>query len=70
MERLTSLFWFSYSGGSLIEKLDSIAINIGKVGLFIALIVFIVLSLQWAVREFAQGGQCTGMCFVLPLCFS
>jgi Ca2+ transporting ATPase len=56
-------FWghlcsFSKSDGNLVEKLDAIAINIGKVGLLVAVVVFIVMTTRWAVEELVMGGEC------------
>jgi len=48
----------SGNGGTLMEKLDALAINIGKLGLLIAVVVFVVTSSQWAVMNYVYGDEC------------
>jgi len=48
----------STSGGTLMEKLDALALQIGKAGLFIAIVVFVVTVSQWAVANFVDGDEC------------
>ena len=45
-------------GGTLLEKLDRLALDIGKVGFFVAGIVFVVMCIEWAVVDFADNSFC------------
>lgn len=45
-------------GGSLMQKLDVLALDIGKVGLTVATIVFLVLVLRWSIESFVQNQPC------------
>jgi len=45
-------------GAGLMEKLDIMAVDIGKVGLCIAITVFVVLVVTWTRDEFGANGPC------------
>lgn len=46
-------------GGTLSDKLDTLALRIGKVGVTVGVAVFIVMCARWAVEEFGdQQGVC------------
>ena len=45
-------------GADLMEKLDIMAVDIGKVGLLVAMTVFVVLVGTWSHAEFVMGGKC------------
>jgi Ca2+ transporting ATPase len=45
-------------GGTLMEKLDRVAIDVGKLGLVVATVVFIVLVVRWSVESFALNEPC------------
>ncbi len=42
-------------GGTMAEKLDHLAMDIGKGGLIVATLVFIVLMVRWSVATFGEG---------------
>jgi len=48
------------AGGTLVQKLDVLAVDIGKVGLTVGFIVFVVLCIEWSVTQFAYGMPCAG----------
>jgi magnesium-transporting ATPase (P-type) len=61
----TCRFWKAFftfgnipAGGTLMQKLDRVAIDIGKIGLIVAVLVFWVMIIRWCVEEFALGEPC------------
>jgi magnesium-transporting ATPase (P-type) len=55
--------FFTFGGGDqgagLMEKLDVLAVDIGKIGLIVALVVFFVLLLGWIYTEFVVDATCS-----------
>jgi len=51
-------FGGSSDGGDLMEKLDTLAVDIGKVGMIIAVLVFLVMISKWIASQFIAGGGC------------
>jgi P-type Ca2+ transporter type 2B len=47
------------AGATLMEKLDSLAVDIGKMGIIVALLVFIVMLTQWIYKEFVIDETCS-----------
>lgn len=45
-------------GGTLLEKLDRLALDIGKAGFTIAWTVFIIMCARWGVDEFENNATC------------
>lgn len=45
-------------GGDLMEKLDQLALDIGKAGMIVAVIVFLVMLIKWTIEQWIQGGGC------------
>jgi len=45
-------------GGTLMEKLDRVAIDVGKLGLIVATIVLIVLVMRWSIQSFGMNEPC------------
>lgn len=72
---LVDFFTFGGSdeGADLMEKLDVLAMDIGKAGLLIAALVFIITIVEWAYSEFLLDGPCPSFedsdsCSASPVC--
>jgi len=46
------------SGATLMDKLDILAVDIGKMGLIVAVAVFLIMLTQWLLTDFVGGGPC------------
>eukprot|EP00529_Nitzschia_sp_RCC80_P007988 CAMPEP_0113493674 /NCGR_PEP_ID=MMETSP0014_2-20120614/28713_1 /TAXON_ID=2857 /ORGANISM="Nitzschia sp." /LENGTH=1331 /DNA_ID=CAMNT_0000387543 /DNA_START=245 /DNA_END=4238 /DNA_ORIENTATION=+ /assembly_acc=CAM_ASM_000159 len=55
--------FFTFGGGDqgagLMDKLDILAMDIGKLGIIVAVIVFLVMFIQWMVRDFVFDSTCS-----------
>lgn len=55
--------FFTFGGGNqgagLMEKLDILAMDIGKCGIIVAVIVFLVMFVQWTFRDFVFDSVCS-----------
>ncbi|GBG29686.1 Calcium-transporting ATPase [Hondaea fermentalgiana] len=51
-------FGSGQEGGDLMEKLDQLAVDIGKGGMIVAVIVFVVMLGKWIVEQWIMGGGC------------
>jgi hypothetical protein len=45
-------------GGTLSDKLDKVVIVVGKVGVTVATLVFLVMTTRWSVENFVNQGTC------------
>mmetsp|Transcript_2959 Transcript_2959/g.5698 ORF Transcript_2959/g.5698 Transcript_2959/m.5698 type:complete len:1022 (-) Transcript_2959:3022-6087(-) len=57
---LRAFFTFggSDNGATLMDKLDVLAVDIGKMGLIVAVGVFLIMLTQWLLKDFIAGGPC------------
>ena len=46
-------------GAGLMEKLDLLAMDIGKVGIIVATIVFLVMLIEWSIQNYALDSTCS-----------
>uniref|UniRef100_A0A7S4VBP8 P-type Ca(2+) transporter n=1 Tax=Ditylum brightwellii TaxID=49249 RepID=A0A7S4VBP8_9STRA len=64
LSTLRSFFSFGSAdveGADLMKKLDVLAMDIGKIGLLVAFLVFLVMFTTWLNSQFFKGGDCAAL---------
>ena len=54
-------FISSMNNQNLLEKLNSLSIDIGKIGCIISICVFLIMLIRWILNEFIYGGICPSL---------